>query len=205
MEVHIYLQTLTQQRTISLCWMSTTFYHGHLHFRRCPLMCPSLFAKLRGQPSLRWPRPFHGKSLWIWLPMLGWIYCLHRLLLPPHRENIALICCERQKLTNSTSRTTEFVNKLWLQGQQPVPNPPHSFTLAPQPPQPVPQSPPFFQPATQPTTSVPQPTPQPTRSSSWADKVATEQSGWSILETVVPNWAYSGRLLDPRPLSQSLV
>ena len=95
--------------------------------------------------------------------------------------------------------------KLLLQGQQPVPKPPHSFTLAPQQPQPVPQSPPFFQPATQPTTSVPQPTPQPTRSSSWTDEVATEQSGWSIPETAVPNWAYSGRILGPRPLSQPLV
>ena len=111
MEVHLYLQKLTLQRMISLCWMSTTFYHCHLHLRRCPLKCPSLFAKYRGQPSSRWPRPFPGKSLWIWLPMLGWIYCLHRLLLPPHRQNIALICCERQKSTNSTSGATEFVTK----------------------------------------------------------------------------------------------
>ena len=47
---------------------------------------------------------------------------------------------------------------------------------------------------------------QPTSIPSWADEVATaEQSGNSTAETVVPNWAYSGRLCGARPRSQQLV
>ena len=71
------------------------------------------------------------------------------------------------------SSSKEFL----LQGQQPVSQPPHSFTLAPQ--------------------SVPLPPTQPPHSSSWADEVELEQSGHSTPETVVPNWAYFGRISGP--------
>ena len=48
--------------------------------------------------------------------------------------------------------------------------------------------------------------PQPTSISSWADEVAIEeQSGRSTPETVIPNWAYSGRIRGPRPRSQPLL
>ena len=48
--------------------------------------------------------------------------------------------------------------------------------------------------------------PMTTHIPSWADEVATaEQSGHSTPETVVPNWAYSGRIRGPRPRSQPLV
>ena len=51
-----------------------------------------------------------------------------------------------------------------------------------------------------------QPPIQPTSIPSWADEVATvEQSGHSTPETVVPNWAYSGRIRGARPQSQPLV
>ena len=47
---------------------------------------------------------------------------------------------------------------------------------------------------------------QPTSIPSWADEVATaKQSGHSTPETVVPNWANSGRIRGARPRSQPLV
>ena len=50
-------------------------------------------------------------------------------------------------------------------------------------------------------------TPAPTQlhSSSWANKVAAEQSRRSTSETVVPNWAYLGGIVGPRTRSQPLV
>ena len=69
----------------------------------------------------------------------------------------------------------------------------------------VPQPPPIFSTA---HTAVPtsQPPPQPTSIPSWADEVAAaEQSGRSTTETVIPNWAYSGRIRGSRPQSQRLV
>ena len=51
--------------------------------------------------------------------------------------------------------------------------------------------------------TVPQP-PQPPHSSSWADEVAAKQSDRSKPETVVPNWAYSRRILGPHPRSRPL-
>ena len=68
----------------------------------------------------------------------------------------------------------------------------------------VPQPPSLFSTAytAAPTT---QPPIQPTNTTSWADEVATaEQSGQSTPETVVPNWAYSGRIRGARPRSQPL-
>ena len=60
-----------------------------------------------------------------------------------------------------------------------------------------------------PTTHTAVPSTQPpitTHVPSWADEVATaEQSGHSTPETVIPNWAYSGRIRRPRPRSQPLV
>ena len=54
--------------------------------------------------------------------------------------------------------------------------------------------------------SAAQAPPQPTSISSWAEQVATaDQSGRSTPETVVPNWAYSGRIHGSRPRSQPLV
>ena len=41
--------------------------------------------------------------------------------------------------------------------------------------------------------------------SSWADEIAAEWSNCSTLETVVPNWAYTGRVSGRRPRSQPLV
>ena len=46
---------------------------------------------------------------------------------------------------------------------------------------------------------ITQPPPQPAHSSSWADEVAAEQSSRSTPETVVSNWAYSGRSRGPHP------
>ena len=40
---------------------------------------------------------------------------------------------------------------------------------------------------------------------SWADETAAAQSGRSTPDSVVPNWAYSGRIRGPRPRSQPLV
>ena len=66
----------------------------------------------------------------------------------------------------------------------------------------VPQPPPL---ATQTTASAQQPI-QPTNIQSWVDEVTTaEQSGHSTPETVVPDWAYSGRIRGARPRSQPLV
>ena len=57
--------------------------------------------------------------------------------------------------------------------------------------QPAPQPANIIQPTSYFPSSVPQPPTQPPQSSSWADEVANaEQSGQSLLETVVPNWAY---------------
>ena len=62
----------------------------------------------------------------------------------------------------------------------------------------LPQPPPLF--------STAQPPIQPTNIPSWADEVATaEQSGQSTPETVVLNWAYSGRIRRAQPRSQPLV
>ena len=53
---------------------------------------------------------------------------------------------------------------------------------------------------------MPQPPAQPPHCYSRADEVAAaEQSGHSTPETVVPTWAYSGRIRGPRTRSQSLV
>ena len=47
---------------------------------------------------------------------------------------------------------------------------------------------------------------QPSTTPSWADEVAkAEKSSRSTPETVVPNWAYSGRICGSRPQSQPLV
>ena len=53
------------------------------------------------------------------------------------------------------------------------------------------------------TVSSSQPPPQQTNIPSWADEV--EQSGHSTPETVIPNWACSGRIRGLRPRSQPLV
>ena len=69
----------------------------------------------------------------------------------------------------------------------------------------VPQSPPLFSTV---HTALPTPKPptQPTSNHSWADEVATaEESGRCTPETVIPNWAYSGRIRVSRPRSQPLV
>ena len=79
--------------------------------------------------------------------------------------------------------------ELLLQGDQPVPQPPSTF-------------------GTTTHTSIPtlQPPPQSTSISSWADEAAiTKQSGRPTPETVVPNWAYSGRIRGSRPRSQPLL
>ena len=76
--------------------------------------------------------------------------------------------------------------ELLLQGQQPVPQPLHSYTLAPQPPQ-----------------LAQQPPTQPPHMSSWADEVATEQSGHSTPETLVPIGPIPVRF-PPPPRSQPL-
>ena len=69
----------------------------------------------------------------------------------------------------------------------------------------VPQPPPLLSTAHA-AVSTSQPPPQPTSIPFWSDEVATaEQSGRSTPETVVPNWAYSGRIRGPRPRSQPLV
>ena len=69
----------------------------------------------------------------------------------------------------------------------------------------VPQPPPLLSTAHK-AVSASQPPTQPTSFPSWADEVATaEQSGHSTPETVVPNWAYSGRIRGARPRSQPLV
>ena len=67
------------------------------------------------------------------------------------------------------------------------------------------QPPPLFSTAYTAVSTTQQP-PPPTSIPSWADEVATaEQSGRSTQETVIPNWAYSGRVLGPRPQLQPLV
>ena len=69
----------------------------------------------------------------------------------------------------------------------------------------VPQLPPLISTAHT-AVSTTQPPIQPTHIPSWADDVATaEQSVHSTPETVVPNWAYSGRILGARPRSKPLV
>ena len=55
------------------------------------------------------------------------------------------------------------------------------------------------------STAAPTEAPQPANLPSWADEAAAEQSGRSTPHTVVPNWAYSGRIRGPRPRSQPLV
>ena len=68
----------------------------------------------------------------------------------------------------------------------------------------MPPQPPLF--STTHTAVSSKPPPQPTSILSWADEVATaEQSGRSTPETVVPNWADSGRIRGPRLQSQPLV
>ena len=79
-----------------------------------------------------------------------------------------------------------------------VPTGQHTSSLEPQPPSLISTA----------HTAVPstQPTIPTTHIPSWADEVATaEQSGHSTPETVIPNWAYSGRIRGPRPRSQPLV
>ena len=78
--------------------------------------------------------------------------------------------------------------ELLLQGTSQVPQPPLLFSTA------------------HTAVSTAQPSMQPTNIPSWADEVATaEQSGHSTPETVVPNWAYSGRIRGAQPRSQPLV
>ena len=87
----------------------------------------------------------------------------------------------------------------------PVEPPSSSQDLLLQGDQPVAQSPHLAK-TTHTQASVPQPPIKPSHSSSWPDEVAeAEQSGRSTSETVVPNWAYSGRVRGPRPRSQPLV
>ena len=70
----------------------------------------------------------------------------------------------------------------------------------------VPQPPPIFATTTNTLTSTSQLPLQPMNISSWSDEVSiAEQSGRSTPETVVANWAYSGRIRGPRPRSQPLV
>ena len=63
----------------------------------------------------------------------------------------------------------------------------------------MPQPPPLLSTAHT-AVSTAQPPIKPTNIPSWTDEVATaEQSGHSTPETVVPNWAYSGRIHGARP------
>ena len=78
--------------------------------------------------------------------------------------------------------------ELLLQGTSQVPQPPQLFSTA------------------HTAVSTSQPPIQPTNIPSWSDEVAkAEQSGHPTSETVVTNWAYSGRIRGARPQSQPLV
>ena len=78
--------------------------------------------------------------------------------------------------------------ELLLKGNSRIPQPPSLFSTA------------------HPAVSESQPPSSPTSIPSWADEVArTEQSGRSTPETVVPEWAYSGRIRGARPRLQPLV
>ena len=68
----------------------------------------------------------------------------------------------------------------------------------------VPQLPPFSSTAHT-AVSASQPPPQPMSIPSWADEVPQRSSLDASHETVVPNWAYFGRIRGPRPRSQRLV
>ena len=69
-----------------------------------------------------------------------------------------------------------------------------------------PQPPPLFSIAHTASSAAQPPLPRPTSIPSCADEVATaEQSGRSTPETVVPNWAYSGRIRGSRQRSQPMV
>ena len=83
---------------------------------------------------------------------------------------------------------TNSSHELLLQGNIQVPLPPPPFPTAD---------------TAAPISQLP---PQPTNFPSSADEVATtEQPGRSTPETVIPNWAYSGRIRGSRPRSQQLV
>ena len=128
----------------------------------------SQYAKRRLRPSSRWPRPLHSHSLW------------NR----PHMPGEPTVFTHYFLLIFDTSSPTEptasLITSHELHGQQPVPHPWQSFTIAPQSPK-----------------SVTQSSTQPPHSSSWADEFAAEQSGYSTPKTVAPNWAYSGRIRCP--------
>ena len=95
----------------------------------------------------------------------------------------------------ATSSSSSGELQLYIDSENGSPSPPTGPLSSSQEPQAinqVPQPPPH---SSTHTAVAAQQQPQPTDIPSWVDKVATaEQSGHSTTETIVPNWAYSGRI-----------
>ena len=142
----------------SLRWMSTTYCLHRLHPWYCLLQSPNLHARCKRWPSLGWRC----------LPTATVCGLSNSSAVESNAFTHPYI--ESDKSPSSVPVGPSSSSKeLLLQGDQPVPHPPH-----------------FFQSKIQSPSSVPQPPIQPPHSSSWVDVAAAEQSDHSTPEIVVP-------------------
>ena len=168
------------RHTTSSCWRSTTSYlHPSLHWY-CNLQYPSPFARCRHLPSSRWHNHHHSHSLWT-RRLMSTTRCLHPPCLPQVQVNSTCILIVMGYSPSFNPGPTSSSQELLLQGNQ---SPVQISSIAP-------------------TNTVTVPYSSQSHLPSRADQV--EQPGDSTPDTVVLNWAASGRFRGPQQRSQPLV
>ena len=173
------------QHMTSSCWRSMTSCPRGSQIWCCPTQYQNQCARCKHQPSLRWLNPPYSHSLWT----------LNYARVNP-LPSPATSCSSSRELHLYIESDTSSPSV-------PVGPPSSSQELLLQGDQRVQQPPPIFATTTNIPTSTSQLPPQPTTISSWA--AIAEQSVRSTPETVVRNWAYSGRIRGPRPRFQPMV